>query len=166
VFNGSLFAGPIYDLSFEGLDGKKVKLSKFKGKTMVVANTASACGYTPQLKDLEAIYKSYKDKGLVVLGFPSDDFDQEKKSGKELAQFCERNYGVTFPMFKKTKVKGKARNKLFDYLVKKSKRPKSEVAWNFEKFIVNKQGKVIARFKSNVKPTSSQFKKQVELALK
>jgi glutathione peroxidase len=131
----------------------------YAGKVILVVNTASACGFTPQFKDLEALYQKYKDKGLVVLGFPSNDFFQEQKDDKSVAEFCHLNYGVTFPMFSKTAVRGKNANPFYQALIAESgKSPK----WNFYKYLIDRQGKVVNAFASTTKPLDSEIEKQIQ----
>jgi len=157
-----------YGLEAQDIDGKKVPLSQYKGKVALVVNTASQCGYTPQYEDLEALYGKYRAQGLVVLGFPSNDFGgQEPGTNAEIKKFCSTKYKVSFPMFAKNPVKGDAKQPVYRYLTEKTD-PKlhGEIAWNFEKFLVDKQGKVVARFKSAVKPMSEEIDKQVATLVK
>ncbi len=129
------------------IGGKDFKSQSLLGKTILVVNTASKCGYTPQFKDLQQLYQKYQPQGLVVLGFPSDDFNQDPGTEKEIAKFCEVNYGVKFPLMAKGKVKGDDAQPLFKTLSQLAP-DKGTVQWNFEKFLVNKDGKVLARFRS------------------
>lgn len=134
----------------------------YAGKVILAVNTASACGFTPQFKELEALYQKYKDKGLVVMGFPSNDFFQEQKDDKSVAEFCQMNYGVTFPMFSKTSVRGKTANGFYQALIADSgKSPK----WNFYKYLINRQGKVVNTFASTTKPLDSDIEKQIQTLL-
>lgn len=138
------------------IDGKDKSLSDFRGKVIMVVNTASFCGYTPQYKDLETIYQQYKDKGFIVIGFPANDFGkQEPGKDGDIAAFCERNYGVTFPMFSKISVKGDDIHPLYKYLTMETQF-KEEIGWNFTKFLVDKKGNVVAKFASKVKPTEKE----------
>lgn len=130
------------------------------GKTVLIVNTASFCGYTPQFKGLEALYQRYKDEGLVVLGFPSDDFNQEADDAAEIAEMCFINYGVSFPMTSEIKVKGNAAHPIFKVLASKG-----EPRWNFNKYLISKQGEVIAHYDSTVTPESAQFISAVEQQL-
>ena len=140
-------AKSVYDLKVTRLDGTPADLSEYKGKVALVVNVASECGYTPQYAGLESLYKSYKDKGLVVLGFPSNDFGgQEPGSSKDIQSFCTSKFGVTFPMFDKVKTKGDGRAELYSILTDAAGEPK----WNFHKYLVDKHGKVIAGYKSAV----------------
>lgn len=157
-----------YDYSVKDIDGKDTPLSKYKGKIALVVNTASQCGFTPQYKDLEALFEKYKGKGLVVLGFPSNDFGgQEPGSNAEVKKFCETRFKVTFPLFSKNPVKGAEKQEVYKFLTEASdKNFQGEVGWNFEKFLVNKDGKVVARFKSGVTPTGSELETKIQELLK
>jgi len=134
-------------LGLKSIGGKEFKADSLTNKVVLVVNTASRCGYTPQFKDLQALYQKYQDKGLVVLGFPSDDFNQDPGSNQEIAKFCEVNYGVKFPLMAKGSVKGDGAQPLFRQLTQASP-DKGDVQWNFEKFLVSRDGKVVARFRS------------------
>ena len=148
-----------------GLDGKPVDLASFQGKVVVVVNVASRCGATPQYAGLQKLYETYKDRGLVVIGFPANDFGaQEPGTDAQIAEFCSSKYAVTFPMFSKITVKGPGKVALYQSLTE-SADPKGEVAWNFEKFLIGKDGSVIGRFKSGVAPESPDLAKAIEAAL-
>ncbi|NHN36875.1 glutathione peroxidase [Pseudomaricurvus alcaniphilus] len=139
----------IYEMTAEALGGEKVALNEFAGKVILVVNTASKCGFTPQYKGLESLYQQYKDKGLVILGFPCNQFGgQEPGDAEEIGEFCERNFGVTFPLFAKVDVNGSNAHPLFNYL--KDEAPgllgSKKIKWNFTKFLVGRDGKVIKRF--------------------
>ena len=156
----------VYDFSATTIDGKPRKLADYKGKVLLVVNTASKCGFTPQYKGLEALYKKYKDKGLVVLGFPSNQFGaQEPGPESEIAEFCEMNFGVTFPLFSKVDVNGDAAHPLFKYLTstKKGLLGSEAIKWNFTKFLVGKDGRVIKRYAPLDKPAD--LAKDIEAAL-
>lgn len=157
-----------YDFAVTDVEGKPANLSQFKGKVALIVNTASRCGYTGQYKDLEALYEKYKDKGFVVLGFPSNDFGaQEPGSNKEIKTFCETNFNVKFPLFDKGPVKGTAKQPLYKFLTEESGASyKGEVGWNFEKFLVDKDGHVVGRYKSAVKPMDVSVTKVLEESLK
>jgi glutathione peroxidase len=157
-----------YDHKVKAIDGKDVALMEYKGKVALVVNTASKCGYTGQYEGLEKLYKTYQTKGLVVLGFPSNDFlSQEPGTNEEIAKFCKFNFGVTFPLFEKNPVKGKEKQPVYQFLTSAYKgKPSGEVGWNFEKFLVDKSGNVVARFKSSVKPNDSELIKKIEELLK
>jgi glutathione peroxidase len=135
----------------------------YRGKVLLVTNVASKCGFTPQYEGLEQLYQTYKDRGFVVLGFPSGDFaNQELESDTEIQEFCKLNYGVTFPMFSKSSVKGDQANALFKRLSAKTGK---EPNWNFNKYLIGRDGKVIAYFGSRVEPTSEELTQAIEAAL-
>ena len=145
----------IYDYSAKTLQGKTVPLLEFKGKALLIVNTASKCGFTPQYEGLEKLHEKLKDKGFEVLGFPCNQFGkQEPGSEEEIGAFCQKNYGVSFPMFEKIDVNGAAAHPLYDYL--KRQRPgifgTRNIKWNFTKFLVDKQGNVVERFAPSKKP--------------
>ena len=143
-------------------DEKPQSLCQYSGKVVVVVNTASFCGFTPQYQGLEALYAQYKERGLVVLGFPSNDFAQETGSNKEIADFCESTFGVKFPMFTKTSVRGKDANPLFRQLAAKTGTPPR---WNFYKYVIARDGVGVVSFNSMVGPTSRQFVSEIEKQL-
>jgi glutathione peroxidase len=156
----------VYDFSATTIDGKPRKLADYKGKVLLVVNTASKCGFTPQYKGLEALYEKYKGKGFAVLGFPSNQFgQQEPGADDEIAEFCEINYGVTFPLFSKVDVNGDAAHPLFKYLTseKKGLLGSEAIKWNFTKFLIGKDGEVIERYAPTTKPED--LAKDVEKAL-
>ena len=155
---------PLLDKTEKRLLGKSENLcSAYAGKVVLVVNTASQCGYTPQYEGLEALYKTYKDKGLVVLGFPSDQFGgQEFADDKEIAKFCKANFGVSFPMFTKTDVKGDKVNPLFKDLIATTGK---EPSWNFNKYLIGRDGKAVTHFGSNTKPQGEDFVKAIEAEL-
>lgn len=139
----------IYEFSAKSIDGKDVKFCDYKGKVLLIVNVASKCGFTPQYEGLEKLYKSYKDKGLVILGFPCNQFGkQEPGTEEEIAQFCQMNYGVTFPMFAKIDVNGENTHPLYVYLKEKAPGILStqDIKWNFTKFLVDREGNVVARY--------------------
>ena len=143
-------------------DEKPQSLCQYSGKVVVVVNTASFCGFTPQYEGLEALYAKYKDKGLVVLGFPSNDFSQESGSNKDIAAFCENTFGVKFPMFTKSSVAGKDANLLFKQLsAKTGTAPK----WNFYKYVIARDGQSVVSFNSMADPSSRQFLKEIDKQL-
>ena len=155
---------PLLDHRFPGLlDGKPRSLCEFSGKVVLVVNTASACGYTPQYAGLEALYKRYAARGLVVIGFPSNDFGgQEPGSNREVAEFCSVNYGVSFPMFEKGVVSGAQANALYAELAKRGDGPPR---WNFHKYLIDRSGERVAAFPSAVDPDSPRFRREVEKRL-
>ena len=156
-----------YDFAVTDVEGKPANLSSYKGKVALIVNTASKCGYTGQYRDLQALYAKYKDKGFVILGFPSNDFGgQEPGTNKEIKTFCEVNFNVKFPLFDKGPVKGEQKQPLYKYLTEQAGDAyKGEIGWNFEKFLVDKDGHVIGRYKSKVKPMDSDITKTLEQAL-
>ncbi len=145
----------IYDFTAKTLDGKDVSLADFKGKALLIVNTASKCGFTPQYEGLEKLYEDYKDKGLTILGFPCNQFGaQEPGSASEIGAFCMKNYGVSFPMFEKVEVNGEGAHPLYNWL--KAEKPgilgTRNIKWNFTKFLVNREGEVVERFAPLAKP--------------
>ena len=145
----------IYDFEAETINGEKVKLGSYKHQAMLIVNTASKCGLTPQYEGLKELYEEYKDQGLVVLGFPCNQFGrQEPGSESDIEEFCQLNYGVSFPMFAKIDVNGRNADPIFKYLKKSSKGilGSEKIKWNFTKFLVNRDGEVVARFAPTVKP--------------
>ncbi|MGJ7909477.1 glutathione peroxidase [Neobacillus sp. LXY-1] len=156
----------IYQFRAKTIDGNEVSLKEFEGKVLLIVNTASKCGFTPQYKDLQGLYETYKDKGLTVLGFPCNQFmSQEPGEEAEIKSFCETNYGVTFPMFAKVDVNGVYTHPLFDYLKKQTPGllGMSMVKWNFTKFLVDSKGNVVKRYSPNTKP--SELTKDIEALL-
>lgn len=160
----STWASDFYEISEKTIKGEDVKLSQYKGKVLLVVNIASQCGYTGQLEDLEALYKKYSQKNFVVLGVPTNDFGgQTPEDDKEMLQFCQRSYNVTFPLLSKKTILGKDKRELYKYLTEKSPKTfQGEVGWNFEKFLVNKSGEVIGRYKSSVKPMDKDLIRKIE----
>lgn len=139
----------VYQFTMNSIEGKPVSLKQYEGKVMIIVNTASKCGLTPQYADLEKFYKQYQTKGVALLGFPANNFlHQEPGTNDDIKTFCEKNYGVTFDMFEKIEVKGKDINPLYDFLTRKDKNGnvESDVSWNFQKFVINKKGEVVASF--------------------
>lgn len=155
----------IFSLSAKSNDGKDFQFSSLEGKVILVVNTASKCGFTPQYKGLEELYKKYKDKGLVVLGFPCDQFaHQEPGSDAEVAAFCQLNFGVSFPLMSKIEVNGKGTHPVFEFL--KSKAPSAlgrTIKWNFTKFLVRRDGTTVTRYAPTTEP--SELEKDIEGAL-
>jgi glutathione peroxidase len=150
--------GTVYDFTVKTIDGKDVKMSKYKGKKILIVNTASKCGFTPQYKELEELSKKYAGK-VVVLGFPSNSFNQELASNEEVSSFCEKNYGVTFPLFSTVSVKGDDATPLYKFLADKDKNGTVSDApsWNFCKYLVNEKGQVVKFYPSKVKPLSDEL---------
>jgi glutathione peroxidase len=159
-----LFVTGIYDFKVTSLDGGTIDFSKYKGKKILIVNTASECGYTPQYADLEKLYEQYKSK-LVVVGFPANNFGgQEPGSNSEIKEFCKKNYGVTFPMAGKVSVKGEDVHPLFKWLTSKTENGvmDAEIKWNFTKFLLDENGKLLAVFPSKVNPTSEEITKYLK----
>ena len=154
-----------YDFSFKDLDGSELNLKEFKNKVLVVTNVASRCGFTSQYEDLQTIWESYQDKGLVVIGVPSNSFNQEPGSNDEVKNFCEAKFGISFPMTQKVEVKGENAHPFYKWANEnfgKDAIPK----WNFHKIVIGKNGKVFDTFASMTKPTSKKFIKSIEQAVK
>jgi len=163
----SALSESIYDIKLKDIDGKSTSLAPYKGKVLLVVNVASKCGYTKQYAGLEALYQKYKDKGLVVLGFPCNQFGgQEPGTNEEIKQFCSANYGVTFPMFDKLEVNGENRHPLYSALAGAESPFPGNIKWNFNKFLIGRDGKILQRFDSKVAPDSDELVKGVEAALK
>jgi len=159
----------IYDFTMKDIDGNAVSLSKYKGKIVVIVNTASQCGLVGQLSEIEAFYKKYEDKGVVVLGFPANNFlGQEPLSNTEIKAFCTKNYGVSFPMFSKISVKGDDIDPLYKYLTSKEQNGvvDAPVKWNYQKFIINKDGKVVCAIAPRTTVKDQEFVQNIEDLLK
>ena len=158
--------GSIYDFTMDDIDGKPTPLNKFRGKVLLVVNTASFCGNTPQYTDLETIYEKYQERGLEVLAFPANNFgQQEPGTNQEIKGFCLTKYSVSFPLFSKISVKGSDKHPLYQYLTERSPFP-GEVEWNFQKYLVDRSGNVIARFHHRTKPLSDEIVQGIETALR
>lgn len=178
----------IYDFSVKHIDGKQVSLSEYKGKVLLLVNVASKCGLTPQYESLEKIYEEYQIKGFEVLGFPANEFGaQEPGTNSEIQQFCQTKFGVKFPMFEKIVVKGAGQHPLYHYMTEVQpqaelsaqgnsfeeklknygviRQHQQDILWNFEKFLVNKKGEVVARFSPDMAPDDPKIKKAIEQAL-
>ena len=154
-----------YDLQATSIDHKPELLSKYQGYITLVVNTASECGFTPQYKSLESLYQKYKDKDFTVLAFPSNDFgEQEPGTEADIKIFCESKYNVSFPLFSKVKVLGEEKSEVYEYLTSQSPSP-GEVKWNFEKFLIDKEGNVVERFSSKTDPESDEIKSAIEKRL-
>ena len=159
-------AESIYDIPLKDIDGKDTSLKPYQGKVMLIVNVASKCGFTPQYAALEALYRKYKDQGLVVLGFPCNQFGhQEPGSNEEIKQFCASKFDVTFPMFGKIEVNGANRHPLYVLLAGKDSPFSGNIGWNFTKFLIGRDGKILSRFNSPVKPDSAEVTKAIEAAL-
>ncbi len=156
-----------YSQNLTTLEGKKYPFSKLKGKTVLIVNTASECGYTPQLKDLETLYQKYSSQGFVVLAIPSNDFKQEKSTSSEILKVAQQDYKTTFTFLEKQQITGPDKSELFKYLTNENKNVLlKEISWNFEKFLVNKSGQVVERWKSSTTPLSDEMIKKIEQTLK
>ena len=158
----------VFNYKMEGLDGKEVDLSRYAGKVVMIVNVASHCGYTPQYKGLEALHEKYAKDGLVVLGVPSNDFGrQEPGTSEEIANFCKSKYAVKFDMLAKVPVKGDRQVPLYKYLTSKDTNPNfaGQIKWNFTKFLIGRNGEIVARFEPAVKPESAQVAKAIEAEL-
>ena len=165
----SLFAGSgVYSFTLNSIDGKPAPLADYKGKVVLLVNVASQCGYTPQYTALEAIYEKYKDQGFVILGFPANNFGaQEPGTNDEIKTFCTRKYSVTFPMYSKISVKGADQAPLYGYLTKETGAGiTGDIKWNFTKFLVDRDGRVIQRFEPAVTPDSKEVTAAIEKQLK
>jgi glutathione peroxidase len=161
-------ASTIHEFTLNSIDGQPASLAQFKGKVVLIVNVASRCGFTPQYAGLEALYNKYKDRGLVVLGFPANNFLwQEPGTDAEIKTFCSTRYHVTFPMFAKVSVKGSDKTPLYQFLTGKRANPSTggEIRWNFTKFLADRNGRVIARFGSSVAPESAELVNAIEAAL-
>ena len=156
------------EFKMKDIDGKEIDLSQYKGKVVLFVNVASKCGYTKQYEGMQALYAKYEKDGFVLIGVPSNDFGmQEKGTDEQIKEFCTSNYKVTFPMLSKVAVKGSAQVPLYKYLTSKDANPKhgGEVSWNFEKFLINRKGEVVGRFKSVIDPISDELVKAVKAEL-
>jgi glutathione peroxidase len=163
VMTGYAVAANIYDFTLPSIDGKPMPLADFRGKVVLVVNVASRCGFTPQYSALESLYEKYKDQGFVIVGFPANNFgSQEPGTNEEIKTFCSRKYNVTFPMMSKVSVKGSDMTPLYGYLTSQTG---GDVKWNFTKFLVGKDGKIVQRFESGAKPESPEMAAAIEQAL-
>ncbi len=161
-------AKSIYQFNMKAIDGQPVKLKHYKGKVVMVVNVASRCGYTPQYAGLEKLYEQYKDRGFVIVGVPANNFaQQEPGTNEEIKKFCSTKYNVTFPMMSKVSVKGDDKTPLYQYLTSAADDPQfgGEIKWNFTKFLVGRDGKLVARFEPAITPDSTQVKTAIESAL-
>jgi len=162
----SLSAEDLYDIHIESLEGHDMALSQYEGKVLLIVNVASACGYTPQYRGLQSLYEEYGDDGLVVIGVPCNQFgQQESGTNDEIAEFCSSEFGVTFPMTTKVKVNGDERHALYQFLAGDSAAFPGDIRWNFTKFLVGRDGKVLQRFDSGVKPRSDELVSALKAAL-
>jgi len=165
--NGNKMNSNISKIIVKDIDGKNVKLSDYKGKVLLIVNVASYCGYTKQYAGLEEIYKKYKDKGFEILAFPCNQFgEQEPGTNEEIKNFCSSKFDVTFKLFDKIDVNGKNQSPLFSILTDNEVTGKAEVKWNFEKFLIDKNGNVVARYLSKVDPKSDELTSAIEKEIK
>lgn len=158
----------VHDFTMETITGDSLSLSEFHGKVLLVVNVASKCGFTPQYEGLQEIYEKYSEQGFAVLGFPANNFaNQEPGTDSDIQEFCSTNYGVTFPMFSKISVKGEDQHPLYTYLTSEETNPEfaGEITWNFNKFLIGKDGQILNRFKSKDKPQSDKVIKSIKNAL-
>jgi len=161
--NGETVNDTISDISVKDMDGNDVKLSDYKGKVLLIVNVASRCGYTPQYEGLQKIYEKYKEGGFEILAFPCNDFGaQEPGSNEEIKEFCNINYSTTFPLFDKIKVLGEEKSPLYERLINNRVTEQGDVKWNFEKFLIDKNGKIVARYRSKVTPESEVITSAIE----
>ena len=161
-------ANSVYDFTLKDIDGKDASLAQYRGKVLLLVNVASRCGFTPQYEGLEKVYLQYKDRGLVILGFPANNFGaQEPGTNEEIKSFCSLKYNVTFPMFAKISVKGGDIHPLYKYLTDKQSDPDfaGDIKWNFNKFLVGRDGRIVGRFEPPVKPDSPEVTQAIEKAL-
>jgi glutathione peroxidase len=161
-------ASSVHEFTVDAINGTPTSLANYKGKVMLIVNVASQCGYTYQYEGLQSTYVRYKDQGLVVAGFPANNFGgQEPGSNAEIGAFCKSKFGVTFPMFSKISVAGKDKAPLYQFLTDKTANPKTggEIPWNFTKYLVDRSGKVLARFDAPVEPGSKELTSAIEAAL-
>jgi glutathione peroxidase len=157
---------PLPDFALKRLDGGKDSLGAYRGQVLLIVNVASQCGYTPQYKELQALYERYRDRGFSILGFPSNDFGkQEPGSDQEIAKFCRANYGVEFPMFTKSKILGENAHPLYRELASRPEPIGGDVTWNFEKYLVDREGRVAARFDPEVTPEDPRITQDIEQLL-
>jgi len=157
--------GSLLDFKMRDIDGKEIKLKKYKGNVLLVVNTASKCGYTPQYEGLQATFDKYKDKGFTILGFPANNFGgQEPGTAAEIKEFCTSKYKVTFPMFAKISVKGDDQDPLYAFLTSDETNPKfaGEIKWNFSKFLIDRSGNIVARFEPKIKPDGPEIAAAIE----
>jgi glutathione peroxidase len=159
-------AESIYDIPLKDIDGKGTSLKPYKGQVLLIVNVASKCGFTPQYTALEATYQKYKGQGLTILGFPCNQFGgQEPGTDEEIKQFCTSKYSVTFPLFDKIEVNGANRNPLYKTLAGEGSPTAGDIKWNFTKFLIGRDGKIVKRFDSKVKPDSPEVTEAIEAAL-
>jgi glutathione peroxidase len=163
----SAFAQDIYQIKEKSIDGKEFNFADLKGKAVLVVNITSQCGYTSQLEKLESLYRKYKDKGLVVVGVPTNDFGgQTPQDDKAMLEFCKKNYDVTFPVLTKKTIQGNEKRELYKLLTEKTpKNLQGEVSWNFEKFLISRKGEVVGRMRSSLDPMDKEMTTKIEAQL-
>ena len=160
---------PLYQIQVDRITGETIPLSEYEGKVLLIVNTASKCGFTKQYAGLQKLYETYQDSGLVVLGFPSNDFlKQEPGTNEEIQTFCRLNFGVTFPMFEKIKVKGKNQHPLYRFLTSEKTDPEfsGKISWNFNKFLISRGGRIVDRFGSRTEPLDKDVVGAIERELR
>lgn len=165
---GEKKAPPVLSFTMDSLTGKPVNLAQYQGKVILIVNVASKCGFTPQYKGLEAVYEKYGKDGLVILGFPANNFGhQEPGTNEEISEFCSKNYSVTFPMFSKVSVKGNDQSPLYRFLTSADTDPKFKgpIRWNFDKFLINRKGEIVNRFSPQTPPGSGAVIQAIEAEL-
>jgi glutathione peroxidase len=167
VFMNSVFARDLYSINEKSIQGEEFKMSALKDKVVLIVNIASQCGYTGQLEKLEKLHRKYKDKNFVVLGVPTNDFGgQTPQDDQGMLEFCKKNYDATFPILTKKTIQGKEKRDLYKFLTEETpKNLQGEVGWNFEKFLINKKGEVIGRFRPSMDPLDKDLAKKIEAAL-
>ena len=166
MFASAASAASLYDVSARDIDGRNVKLDTYRGKVLLIVNVASACGYTPQYEGLQSLFKKYESQGFAVLGFPCNQFgEQEPGTSAQIKSFCSSKFKVTFPLFEKIEVNGATRHDLYTFLAGKESPFPGNIEWNFNKFLVGRDGTILKRFNSDVDPESGEMMKAVEAAL-
>lgn len=163
IKSGDELKDNINDIAVKDMDNNEIKLSSYNGKVLLIVNVASECGYTPQYAGLEEIYRKYKDKGFEILAFPCNDFgQQEPGSNEEIKNFCSTNYSITFKLFDKIRILGEEKSPLYERLTNNAVTEKSDIKWNFEKFLISKEGKIVDRFFKKTEPTSYEITSSIE----
>ena len=167
LLNTTNMTDSIYSFNFKDIDGNETAFNKYEGKVLLVVNVASKCGYTPQYEGLQSIYEKYEEQGLVIVGFPANNFKgQEPGSNEDIKEFCQLEYGVDFPMASKVSVLGEDQDPIFSFLTSLPNQDfDGDIKWNFEKFLINKEGELIRRFRSSVKPESEDLTSAIEALL-
>ncbi|QCK87164.1 glutathione peroxidase [Phreatobacter aquaticus] len=161
--NATMLPGAAFRFAFDGIEGGKLNLADHAGKVLLVVNTASSCGFTPQYADLQALHERFGSRGLVVIGIPSDDFAQERGSNKEIVEFCQGTFGVTFPLAAKQVVRGANAHPFYRWAA--SERPADIPTWNFHKFLIGRSGRIVGAFPARVRPTDTRIISLIEAQL-